>query len=303
VRLFGRHEEPVGPPIADGIATTATIDRIAVTGITRYDRESGLHPTQVWITFSYVAQDGTEVVREQDHWLRSGCAPRVGSRARIVYHPGSFIEFSHTEVEPPDPAVPAGWSAGVFSVPYLGGHLEMPPDVRASLDAERELFKTGIRGQATVLATKAGWMSNHESNEVTFTLRTGDQEFTAARWLASAYYPEIGDAIEIAVSPDGTQVALDTDERYTGGKGRALVFRTPAAEQAKRDDLARRAAGPATDDLLGRLDQQLAQMKQARTTMGKQYEKTVRKILDTYLRTGQIDEAGYQERLARALAE
>jgi hypothetical protein len=108
------------------------------------------------------------------------------------------------------------------------------------------------------------------------------------------------------MNSDGSKLALDTDERWYGPPGRALVFRTPSAAEAK----AAAAAGPpatalASDDpdgLLATLDNQLATMKMSRPAMGKHYERTVRKILDGYKRGGVIDEAGYQERLARALS-
>jgi hypothetical protein len=182
------------------------------------------------------------------------------------------------------------------------------------------------------------------ARQYSLTLRVGEREVIAEPWLPGMAVPEVGSRIKVVIGAD--VVALDTDERYDGPPGQAIVWTPPpevltqrrqepslgsqiAAQQAfvegqhakleqfeaKRaayeagqlpppsDASFTPAAAPATDDLLGRLDQQLAQMKQARGVMGKRYEKTVRKLLDTYLRTGQIDEAGYQERLARALAE
>ena len=90
-------------------------------------------------------------------------------------------------------------------------------------------------------------------------------------------------------SGPGNSARDDTDERWDGLPGRALVFRTggaPAAEPSTPESETATAGstppGEDPDGLPATLDRQLATMKLSRTAMGKRYEKTVRKILDGY---------------------
>jgi hypothetical protein len=58
--------------------------------------------------------------------------------------------------------------------------------------------------------------------------------------------PQPGDLIQIAVSDNGSEVALDTDERYDGPPGQALVFTTPpelAAQRPQEASLSEQVAG------------------------------------------------------------
>jgi hypothetical protein len=94
---------------------------------------------------------------------------------------------------------------------------------RGSLDRQRELFRTGQRAQA----------------EVVNVIET--RAFVPARCV-----PQPGDLIQIAVGDNGSDVALNTDERYNGPPGQALVFTTPpelAAQRPPEESLSDQVAG------------------------------------------------------------
>jgi hypothetical protein len=119
-------------------------------------------------------------------------------------------------------------------------------------------------------------------------LAVDDREVEVTTWTPGAIWPDTGDLIEVALNSDGSRLALDTDERWDGLPGQALVFRAGGAVATEPS-----AAGD-PDGLLATLDQQLATMKLSPLALGKRYERTVRKILDGYRQTGVLDEAAYE---------
>jgi Short C-terminal domain len=165
---------------------------------------------------------------------REYCVPSVplpGSTAPIAYLPQSpadSLDFQRRQVEYPDPGVARGWSAGMFEIPPLGERCANPPD--PDLDAERDLFRTGRRLEAKVIGSHMQLLqfSPHGENQhYTLRLLADGTEYETKVWAHGECVPSEGHLIQIAVSPDGSQVALDTDERYYGPPGRALVWTVP----------------------------------------------------------------------------
>jgi hypothetical protein len=311
------------PDLETGARGTATIERIAITN--RWVSREGFgtgdgapHPI-VAVTFSVAAADGTASICERRLEFPAAHIPAPGTTVPVSYAAGltsTTIDVVRGEErvpvtddwEPPDPSVPRGWSGGVFAVDALGSEGEFPLSGHG-IEADRELFRTGRRATARVVALVDNGKSERTAHVCVMKLAVDDREIEVTASVPRATWPKAGDLIEVAMNSDGSKLALDTDERWDGPPGRALVFRTPSAGDAKPagTDGPPASADPATssddpDGLLATLDNQLATMKMSRPAMGKRYERTIRKILDGYKRTGVIDEAGYQERLQRALA-
>ncbi len=213
-------------PFEDGIRTTATIERIVVTDFS-HDHSSGVHQPEVYLTFQFTDEHGA-VVRHERRLAVAHVMP-PGSRVDVAYLPGDLdtIDFDRHTIQPPDPAVPRGWGAGIYEVEDLGSHRSGTAQERESIDKQRELFRTGRRAQAEVLGMRDGdWrVGRRNEGQMMFTLQIDGTEVEASACVS--YYPEPGDTIEVAISVDGTGIAFDTDERYSGGPGQGLVFTTP----------------------------------------------------------------------------
>ncbi len=194
--------------------------------VTDYSRDlsGGGKEPEVYLTFQFTDGQGAVVVHE--HRLAVERVPAPGSIVDIAYMPNKLdtIDYDRRTVRPPDPAVPRGWGAGIYEVEDLGTHRSGSSEERRQIDAQRELFRTGRRARAEVVSMHEGdWrVGRRNESEVVFTLRI-DGEHIEARACVS-YYPEPGDIIEVAVGDDRTSVALDSDERYSGGPGQGLVF-------------------------------------------------------------------------------
>ena len=67
-----------------------------------------------------------------------------------------------------------------------------------------------------------------------FVLRVDSTDFEVEAWAPPVCVPRHGDLIKIAVNDTGRDVALDSDERYEGPPGQALVFTTPPEAAARR---------------------------------------------------------------------
>lgn len=125
--------------------------------------------------------------------------------------------------EPPDPSVPRGWS-GVFEVEPLGAEGAFPLSGHG-IDEDRELFRTGRQVAAELIRSKDGrWLERPKAFPRTLTLRVEDREIDVETWTPRAIWPELGARMTVALSDDGSRVALDTDERWDGLPGRALIF-------------------------------------------------------------------------------
>jgi hypothetical protein len=314
-------------PWQDGARATATVERVAVTTEYRAASHSGddRGEQKLYLTFAFTNAQGQPVYQEDQFWLWPVDIPRPGSIVDVAYT-DAHIAFDIHTVRPPDPGVPSGWSGGVFAIENIGSHV-VPADDR---DRERELFRTGTRAQGQVVSFTNGMWDKFGAVEYTFTLQGGTTTFQAQAWLVQGCMPQAGDVIQVAVSADGTEVALDTDERYTGGPGRALVWTVPPdiaaqrAEKAKSDAVmvdrmaheteVYRQTGMTSSMLAlqqqagasvasGQLDQQLANVKSARQVMGAGYETMVRMLLDRARASGALDEDAYKQKLADALAD
>jgi hypothetical protein len=315
------------PDLAGGVRASATIERIVITNrwVSREGFGAGhdagyIHPI-VAVTFDVTAAGGPGLICERRLEFPGAHIPVPGTKVPVSYAPGlasTTIDVVRGEGrqpatdlwEPPDPSVPRGWSGGIFEVEALGSEGAFPLSGHG-IEADRELFRTGARATARVVAFVNNGKTEQTADVCVVKLAVDDRETEVTVWIPASTWPAVGDLIEVAMNSDGSKLALDTDERWDGPPGRALVFKTPPAVDGKPpqpdDPPATADAGPAlaADDpggLLATLDDQLATMKMSRPAMGKHYEKTIRKILDGYKRVGVIDEAGYQERLERALS-
>jgi hypothetical protein len=216
-------------PFKHGVRTTATIERVVVTDYS-HDHSGGRQDPEVYLTFRFTDEQGAAVMHE--HRLAVEHVPAPGSIVDIAYVPGELdtIDYDRETIRPPDPGVPRGWSAGIFAVEDLGTHRSGSPDERLGIDKQRELFRTGRRARAEVVSMREGhWqVGRRNEGEMIFDLRIDGTIVEAAACVS--YYPQIGDTIEVAISDDGTGLAFDTDERYSGGPGQGLVFTTPSAD-------------------------------------------------------------------------
>jgi hypothetical protein len=228
VRLFGKD-----PWAAGGVRTIATIERVMVSEIAEGSGggDTGNFAKQVvYLTFRFTDEQGAVVLRELRRDFRSDKIPAPGWSILVVYVAGrpETLDYDPRAMRPPDPSVPRGWGTGIFEVEDLGTHGSRSPLGNRALDRQRELFRTGRREQAEVVrAEPQGDRLKRSAHDVALTLRAGGQEIAARAWVPSACVPNPGDLIQIAVSDDGSEVALDTDERYDGPPGQALVFTTP----------------------------------------------------------------------------
>ncbi len=213
-------------PWKDGVRTTATIERVVVTDYSR-DLSGGGKEPEVYLTFRFTDGHGAEVVHE--HRLAVVKVPAPGSIVDIAYMPDKLdtIDYDRQSIRPPDPDVPRGWGAGIYEVEDLGTHRSGSPDERREIDAQRELFRSGRRARAEVVSMRDGdWrVGRRNESEMVFTLRIAGTDIEARACVS--YYPAPGDIMEVAIGDDPTSVALDTDERYSGGPGQGLVFTRP----------------------------------------------------------------------------
>jgi hypothetical protein len=161
--------------------------------------------------------------------------PLPGSTVDIGYFPDKLDDLvaDWPTLTPPSDAEPRGWSAGIFEVEPLGT-LRTDPADRAKLDGQRELFRTGrrTRGAFTMGAMTGG---NEDVHHGTFHwagwLKVEDRDYHLKLWIPTSSVPEIDDTIEVAVSADGSSIALDSDERFDGPPGQALVLVHPPADR------------------------------------------------------------------------
>jgi hypothetical protein len=307
VDLFGRKMD------REGIRTTGTIERVVVTergsGGGGHLERSEETATVVYLSVRFTDQEGVVHTQEVKTTFRSEHIPPPSGEIELGYMPKDPTNLHTYGTGPVDPSIPRGWGAGIFEVEDLGGHHTKSLFGGHGLDDQRELFRTGQRAQATVVSVTC--LSPHRerrsTREYSLTLRAGGQEIEARAWAPFRCVPQPGDQIEIAVSADGSDVALDTDERYDGPPGQALVFTTPApaAGEVSAEDAAQpgAASAPAGENpAVVRLLAQLAAMKQARARL-RHYEKTVRALLDGQRGAGIIDDARHDQLLQEALSD
>ncbi|MEA2125641.1 MAG: hypothetical protein QOI80_2423 [Solirubrobacteraceae bacterium] len=315
-------------PWQEGIRSSAVVERVVVTATDDSDDHGGAHNQYVHLTFRFTDEHGADTLVERKCKVGIGNVPPPGTGVDIAYLPdkaSDSLVFAQRPYRAPDPSVPRGWGAGIFELPDLGGHRAKAPLARHEVDQQRELFRRGRRAQAEVLTVTRGAWRKRATSHYTFTLRVDGTEVTAKAWVPRLCVPEPGDLIQVAI--DGDEVALDTDERYDGPPGQALVFTTPPERLEQRqagimatqpgvgEAMAARAAalraaaaapagppampGPA---MAGMIDMQLSALKLGRGMMGGGYETTVRQVLDGARAAGIITEAEHADKLRQALA-
>ena len=123
----------------------------------------------------------------------------------------------------------------------------MPPLGDPERDAERQLFREGRRAEAEVTRRDDAGGFAGQSFEYPFTLalRVDDREHQVeVRADEPHFVPDVGDRIQVAISADGSELALDTDERFYGPPCRVLVWSTPP-EVARRRAQAAGGVAPA----------------------------------------------------------
>jgi hypothetical protein len=247
-----------------GVRTTATVERVHVTNLREsHDGSQDADHMVVILTFGFRDEHGADVTQARRCPIAASI-PVPGSSVDIAYFPGKLgkLEHDRRSVRPPDREVPRGWGAGIFAVEDLGelpkalfdslaqnlptprggglgrrligslvGDLAPVPvdDDPAEIDAQRELFRTGAPTTATVTAV-GNTRRRRGSNiwEQAMALQTADGSLEATAFVANTARP--GDEIKIVVSPDGSRVALDSDERFTSARtAQGLVFTPPPA--------------------------------------------------------------------------
>ena len=292
-----------------GTRTTGTIERVAVTNTT--NNSSGNSTVQrVFLTFVFEDERGQRVVREEKFWVGPDAIPQPGARVELAYD-RSRIDYDHRTMREPDPDVPRGWGAGIFELEDWGGHKGRALMFKGDVEEQRELFRspTAQRRTAEVTHVKTHIGQRRAMHGYTLSLRIDGEVREVKVWAPWYSVPGEGDFIEVALSPDGSGIALDSDERFTGPPGQALVFRRPAGApprptqaertQAEAFELFAPALGqivqneqppPGFEGVLldqqlppgaagAMLDQQLAGLKAARPLLGDQYEPAVRALL------------------------
>jgi hypothetical protein len=292
------------------ITAAAGIERVFTTGHKRsmtnvvgtFTDPESLMGYELSIVFAFAGVDGEQLVVERE--LLDAHMRWPGAQVEVSYDPSDpegTLDFVRSPYTYPDPAEPRGWSSGVFDFPRLGARCAFGPDPQ--LDAERELFRTGARATAEILARKLHLLHGRDYIVPnTLTLRVDGRELQTDAHLPQGTEPKVGDLIEVAVSPDGARVALDTDERWRGPLGQLLVYARPAIQLEATAPSAISALAEG-NPVVASLFQQVAAMKQSRHQMGKRYEKMVRAQLDGQRRAGQIDDAAYELLLQEALSE
>jgi hypothetical protein len=223
--------------LTDGVRTTATVERVVDTG--SYQRvRSGRGDQVVFITFRLTDERGAEVVCQCRLLIYSSHIPAPGTIVAVAYLPGrssETLDLVRSEKgvplmdlwEPPNPDVPRGWSGGVFEVAPLGPEGTFP--LRGhGIEEDRELFRSGRQAEAELIRSQDEKRTGtSEALKRTLTVRVEGREIDVVAWTPLSIWPEPGDLIKVAVSADGSKVALDTDERWDGHPGRALIFTRP----------------------------------------------------------------------------
>jgi hypothetical protein len=237
--LFGRND-----PLKHGQRVSAYVERVAATAKTKSvltsDSAFTTNASESALVLRFAGPDGATTLHEHRLWAVN--LPLPGSTVDIVYFPDKLDELviDWATLAGPVPAERRGWSAGIFAVDPMGTMHSDEAD-RATLDAQRDLFRTGHRARGTF--TMGGLTGGNENvRRGAFhwagSIRVEDGEHHLELWVPTSSAPEIGDEIEVAISPDGTQVALDSDERFDAPPGRALVLiHPPAAPEPTRAEV------------------------------------------------------------------
>jgi hypothetical protein len=318
VDLFGRKMA------RDGVLTVGTVERVVVTEKTTGGDDAawgGYAGTIAYLWCKFTDQQGVERTEEIEKQFAPPNIPPPGVEIQIRYLPDNPTKFETAATSWSTPAGPRGWGAGIFEVEDLDGHHTKAMFANRTLDRQRELFRTGQRAQAEVvsvtcldpLATNAGLRHlKRGAHEYSLALRAGGREIETHAFAPARCVPQPGDLIEIAISDDGSEVALDSDERYDGPPGQALVFTTPPELAAQRpqegslsDQVVGHAAAPSapTADVIAGISETMARLKGARVQYGKHYEQMVRAQLTSQRKAGHIDDATFEQLLNEALAE
>jgi hypothetical protein len=317
-------------PWQEGIRTSAVVERVVVTATDDSDDHRSAHNQYVHLTFRFTDEHGADTFVERKCKVGIGNIPAPGTGVDVAYMPdkaGESLVFAQRPYRAPDPSIPRGWGAGIFEVPDLGGHRAKAPLARHEVDHQRDLFRRGRRAQAEVLTVTRGAWRKRATSHYTFTLRADGAEVTARAWVPLQCVPQPGDLIEVAI--DGDDVALDSDERYDGPPGQALVFTTPPERREQRagqaeivttqpgvaEAMAARAAalgalgaapagppGIPSPAMAGMIDMQLSALKMGRAMMGPGYEAMVRQVLDGARTAGIITDSEHAAKLEQALS-
>jgi hypothetical protein len=237
MRLFGKD-----PWAADGVRTVATIERVMVTEIGVGGSAQQAEDDQVvHLAFRFTDEQGEVVVHERRCNVRPEKIPTPGWSVLVAHVAGKpeTVDYDPRAMRPPDPGVPRGWGAGIFEVEDLGTPEAKSPFAKHAIDRQRELFRSGSRAQAEIVGVDApayrrGLRLQRGAAEVTLRLRVDGGDIETKAWVPAACVPEPGDLIEVAISADRSEVALDSDERYDGPPGQALVFTASPELAAKR---------------------------------------------------------------------
>jgi Short C-terminal domain len=221
--------------VSDGIHAIATVERVVVAD--REQRGSGLEQWAVYLSLRLADENGVESVIERRLLFRGLAIPPPDTVVRVAYLPGRMadtLDLVRNDaggpiVDPaqqPDPPAPRGWGAGVFDVEDLGSRGSFPLH-GDGIDEDRELFRAGPVQDGEIVGAKDTGSIRMTSVKRELVVRAGGVDHEVEAWTPRSIWPEIGARLKVVVSPDRSRVALDTDERWSGAPGRALVFTNP----------------------------------------------------------------------------
>ena len=184
-------------------------------------------PVGPTITRAVVVQTAPPVV---ELTLAGGIAPRRVATAAVPV-PGQRLlgldDAGDPRTAPGDGHAPRGWGAGQFDVRRDPRTRERwTPAATRRLEQERALFRAGPVETARVLAVEPDGVVADAMLRTVLRLAVGDAEVTATRYLPGGGLPPVGATLLVVRGPGGA-VALDSDERFDGPPGRALVWLPP----------------------------------------------------------------------------
>ncbi len=298
-----------GDPWKTGVQATAAIERVCVT---RWDHDSHHNDRssqEVFLAFAFVDQDGQTVLQERKWFMVD--IPPPGTLVDIAYFAGKVdkVDYDQRSFRPPDPSVPRGWGAGVYEVPDVG--TRRPETHDSSLATDRELFRSGRPVEAQVIGVEHDEMDRHGAYGHVLTLEAEGRQFITTVRMPLACAPPEGAGIKMVVGAVGA-VALDTDERFYGPPGRALVFsqppdgyqprardpKQPQADMAVRTSNNLQGAAAQQQEMILTQIQQLEAMREAGQMTDAAFEST-RAALLSQIRGPDAASAPNSDRLAR----
>jgi hypothetical protein len=240
VDLFGRKMD------REGIRTVGTVERVWVPQ-SKFDTGTVQQECGIDIVVSFTDQQGVVYVKRKtravlvNHLLTPGC------EIEVRYMPDNPDKWDFFSTGVPDQRVARGWGAGIFEVEDIGErHTHKLFGVTAGslvgigeggIDEQRDMFRRGPIVPATIVDVSCVSLRRVTTgaHEYTLTLRAEGRDYQTTAFIPGKAVPQSGDVVKIVIGADGRRIALDSDERYVGPPGQALVSTTPPEVAAQRE--------------------------------------------------------------------